>query len=133
MGDERDAVLALATRFQEASEAGDVETLRSVYAPDAVVWHNVDAREQSVDEVLAMTPWIREHLRGLRHVDVRRHRTDHGYVQQHVLRATTPSDAELAVPACIVVEVRDGLVTRLDEYLDTAAFAVLRTEDLRGA
>ena len=128
-----DDVLALAATFQEASDAGDVETLRSLYAPDAVVWHNADAKEQTVEDVLAMTPWIRENLRGLRHVDVRRQRTGHGFVQQHVLRATTPSDAELAVPACIVVEVRDGRITRLDEYLDTAAFAVLLADDLRGA
>jgi ketosteroid isomerase-like protein len=31
----------------------------------------------------------------------------------------------LEVPACLVVTVADGLITRLDEYLDTATFAHL--------
>jgi len=80
-----------------------------------------------------MVSWTREHLLGLRHDDVRRQRTEHGFVQQHVLRATTPSGAELSVPACIVVTIRDGKVTRLDEYIDPTPFGVLRAEDLRGA
>jgi ketosteroid isomerase-like protein len=37
------------------------------------------------------------------------------------------------VPACIVVTIRDGKVTRLDEYIDPTPFGVLRAEDLRGA
>jgi uncharacterized protein len=128
-----DEVLDLADAFLRASEAGDVERLRSMYAPDAVVWHNVDKKEQSVDEGLAMVSWTREHLLGLRHDDVRRQRTEHGFVQQHVLRATTPSGAELSVPACIVVTIHDGKVTRPDEYIDPTPFGVLRAEDLRGA
>jgi ketosteroid isomerase-like protein len=128
-----DQVLELADAFLHASEAGDVEQLRAMYAPDAVVWHNVDGKEQSVEEGLAMISWTREHLPGLRHDEVRRQRTEHGFVQQHVLRATTPSGAELSVPACIVVTVHAGNVTRLDEYIDPTPFAVLRAEDLRGA
>jgi ketosteroid isomerase-like protein len=128
-----DDILGLADAFLRASEAGDVERLRSMYAPDAVVWHNVDGKEQSVDEGLAMVSWAREHLNGLHHDEVRRQRTEHGFVQQHVLRATTPSGAELSVPACIVVTVQDGKVTRLDEYIDPTPFGVLRAEDLRGA
>ena len=33
---------------------------------------------------------------------------------------TSPSGARFAIPACIVCTVVDGLVTRLDEYLDSA-------------
>jgi uncharacterized protein len=29
-------------RFFAALEAGDIETVREIYAPDAVIWHNDD-------------------------------------------------------------------------------------------
>ena len=36
-------------RFFAALEAGDIETVRSIYSPDALIWHNDDLIEQSVD------------------------------------------------------------------------------------
>lgn len=48
-----------------------------------------------------------------------------GYIQQHVLRGTAPNGVEVAIPACLVVQLRDGLIARLDEYLDSAAVAPL--------
>ena len=45
-------------RFFAALEAGDVETLREIYAPDAVIWHNDDLVEQPVEDNLKV-------LRGL--------------------------------------------------------------------
>ena len=36
----------LVVRFFAALEAGDVGTLREIYAPDAVIWHNDDLIER---------------------------------------------------------------------------------------
>ena len=44
------ALDALITRFVGAIQAGDVATVREIYAPDAAIWHNFDEREQTVDE-----------------------------------------------------------------------------------
>jgi ketosteroid isomerase-like protein len=41
-----------------------------------------------------------------------------GYLQQHVLRMVSRKGKELAMPACLVVRVEDGKITRLEEYLD---------------
>jgi ketosteroid isomerase-like protein len=50
-----------------------------------------------------------------------------GFVQQHVLRGTRKHDGErLALPACIVCAVKDGKITRLDEYFDSARVAEFR-------
>jgi ketosteroid isomerase-like protein len=54
---------------------------------------------------------------------VRRHATPTGFAQQHVLRLTFPDGRTADLPAAIFVEVRDGRVTRIDEYLDTASVA----------
>jgi uncharacterized protein len=56
---------------------------------------------------------------------VRRERLSDGFLQQHVLRGTTRSGATLEMPACLVVRVEQGRITRLDEYLDVAQAAVL--------
>jgi ketosteroid isomerase-like protein len=48
-------------------------------------------------------------------------------VQQHVLRGTRALDGvRVALPACIVCAVKDGKITRLDEYFDSARVAEFR-------
>lgn len=119
--------LEIAERLFAAIEAGDVGTVRALYAADAIVWHNHDGLEQTVEENLRTLAWMARHLTGLRY-DVR-HRvaTEDGFVQQHVLRAHGPG-GELALPACIVVRIVDGRITRVDEYLDSAHLAPLTAQ-----
>ena len=62
---------------------------------------------------------------GLRYEEMRVQPTPSGYVEQHVLRGTLRDGSTLEVPACLVVTVVDGLITRLDEYIDTAGIANL--------
>ena len=84
-----------------AITAGNVEAVRDIYAPDAVIWHNNDGIEQSADDNLRVLRWVVTNIRGLRYENVRRQRTDSGFLQQHVLRGTAPSGRELTIPACI--------------------------------
>ena len=70
--------------------------------------------------------WVTKNIAGLRYEEIRRHVTPAGFVQQHVLRGTAPNGKPLEVPACILCSVKDGRITRLDEYLDSAQIAVLR-------
>jgi ketosteroid isomerase-like protein len=42
----------IVVRFFAALEAGDIDTLREIYAPDAVIWHNDDLIEQPVEDNL---------------------------------------------------------------------------------
>ena len=110
----------LADRLFAAIEAGDIDAVRDLYAPDAVVWHNTDGVEQDVEANLATLRWCADNLGGMRYADVRRRVDDDGFVQQHVLVAGSRSGVEVAVPACIVATVRDGRIARIDEYLDSA-------------
>ncbi|MEJ7583697.1 MAG: nuclear transport factor 2 family protein [Acidimicrobiales bacterium] len=116
----------LGTRLFAAIEAGAIDVLRDeIYAPNAVIWHNLDGAEQGVDDNLRTLGRVARHVTGLRYDDVRREPTPTGFVQQHVLRGTAPG-GELAVPACLVVTVDGDRITRIDEYLDSAAVAALR-------
>lgn len=110
----------LADRFFRAIEEGDIETVKSIYAADAKIWHNNDEIEQSPEENLKVLNWLTRHLHD-RHYDVkRRAEIPGGFVQQHVLKGTLSDGKPFAMPACIVCEVKDGQITRLDEYLDPA-------------
>jgi ketosteroid isomerase-like protein len=113
--------LAVAERLFAAIEAGDVDAVRELYDPGVEVWHNTDRAVQGREENLATLAWVMRNLGGLRYTDVRRSATDDGFVQRHVLVAINRAARRVEVPACIVATVRDGRVTRLDEYLDSTA------------
>lgn len=114
--------MTIADDLFAAIERGDVDAVRSIYAPDAVIWHNNDEVEQTVDQNLAVLRWVCANLADRSYEDVRRHEWDGGFVQQHVLRFTRDGERR-GVPACIVAAVADGRITRIDEYLDSAHVA----------
>ncbi|WP_213575772.1 nuclear transport factor 2 family protein [Rhodococcus sp. USK13] len=117
---------ALADRFFAAVSDGNETTLTELYAPDARIWHNDDGREQTVTENLRVLRWLSRTLENLRYEDIRRHELPDGFAQQHVLRATLPGHGPLEVPASVFVHVADGRITRIDEYVDSAATRPLR-------
>jgi ketosteroid isomerase-like protein len=125
--------LALAQRLFAAIEAGDVEAVRELYDPGVEVWHNTDRAAQGRDENLATLGWVVRNLPGLRYTDVRRSATDDGFVQRHVLVATNRAGRQVEVPACIVATVHDGRITRLDEYLDSAAVTAMMEQPRPGS
>ncbi|MGE0599357.1 MAG: nuclear transport factor 2 family protein [Dehalococcoidia bacterium] len=104
----------------------DIEAVRRIYAPDAVIWHNNDGVEEDRDRNLRVLSWVARNIKDLRYEEIRRQETPTGFVQQHVLRGIAPNGTPLEIPACIVCEVKDGRITRLDEYLDSAHTAPLR-------
>lgn len=118
-------VLALAARFFTAIEQGDIETVRAIFAADAVIWHNYDgldaqASGDSVEDTLKVLAGIPNRISGA-HYDVsQREATQTGFVQQHVLKGTMPNGEPIELIACIVCRVEDGRITRLDEYFDPA-------------
>ena len=123
--------LEVAERFFRAIEAGDVERIKSIYAPNAIIWHNNDQKEQTVEENLRVLTWVTRNLTNRHYRVKRRVAIPGGFLQQHVLEAET-ANGPFSMPACIVVEVKDGRITRLDEYLDSGQTAAL-TRLARGA
>ena len=120
--------LEVAELLFKAIERGDVDSIKkTIYATDAKIWHNFDDKEQSVNENLATLKWAVENIIGISYKEVRRQSTPTGFVQQHVLRGKLKDSGEhISIPACIVCTVENGLITRLDEYLDSAQIARLR-------
>ena len=75
----------IVVRFFAALEAGDIGTLREIYAPDALIWHNDDLLEQSVEDNLTVLQGLHRAVAGLRYDVIRRAAVSDGVLQQHVL------------------------------------------------
>jgi len=120
--------LDLAERLFAAIVAGDVEAVRDIYSPDARVWHNFDGVEQTVDENLRVLRWLVRNVSNLRYEEIRRRRIEDGFVQQHVLRGTSRGGRPLELAACMICTVKDGHITRLEEYFDPAQLEPLSTD-----
>ncbi|KQW70790.1 ketosteroid isomerase [Phenylobacterium sp. Root77] len=118
-------VLAFAERFVSAIEGGDVEAVRACYAPDAKIWHNNDGLEQTVDQNIKVLNWFMRKLPDRQYRIVRREALSDGFLQQHVLEATLPDGRPFKMSACCVIRMKDGVITRLDEYIDSAEAAAL--------
>lgn len=120
-----DHALAVAEKFFRAVESGDIEAVRSIYAVNARIWHNFDGKEQTVEENLRVLRWLARALPRRRYNVQRRVAIPGGFMQQHVLEGETATGS-FAMPACVVCEVTDGRIIRLEEYLDSSQAAHLR-------
>ncbi|MBL8559212.1 MAG: nuclear transport factor 2 family protein [Hyphomonadaceae bacterium] len=120
MPDSPDDIRNLATRFFDAIEKGDVDTVAATYADDVAVWHNTDQLEntkaENVETLKGMVKFSKFRTYTNRRLEV----FPGGFVQQHVLEAEGLSGYRLSLPACIICAVSNGKITRLDEYFDSA-------------
>lgn len=126
-----EATNSLMDRFIAAIEAGDVDTVRSIYADDARIWHNFDQIEMSAADNAKQIKWFTSRLAGMKYTEIRRIFFDGGVVQQHVLRGTAPNGDTVAVHAMLRVDIdtdtgtNSSRIVRLEEYLDPAQAASL--------
>lgn len=118
-----DGIAALAARFFDAIEAGDVAAAGACYADDAVIWHNTDGLETTKAENLATLTGFIRHIPERRYADRRLSTFPGGFVQQHRLVGRRRDGGEVELTACIVCAAADGVITRLDEYFDPAQVA----------
>ena len=114
-----------ARHFVGAIQSGDADTVRACYAPDAEIWHNNDGTVQTVDQNMKVLAWFMRVLKDRNYRVTRLEALSDGFVQQHVLEATLPDGTAWALDACVIVKMENGVITRLDEYLDSAQTAAL--------
>lgn len=114
---------AVAARLFGAIEAGDLDTIRDCYSPDAQIWHNTDGVAKSLDHTMTIVDWMLTNLPGMRYTDPQCSATEDGFVQRHVVVGTRPDGKVVSLPCCIVAKVADGRVTNLYEYFDSVAAA----------
>ena len=123
-------VVEFAHRFITATGEGDLETVASLYAPEAVIWINAVGTEMPAADGLGVLAGLHQRAASVRYEVLEVLPTPEGYVQRHVLHVVVPArddrpEQALAVPACLVVRLDGGRITRLDEYLDSGQIAPL--------
>jgi hypothetical protein len=121
-----DHKLAIAARFAAASRTNDGDGYRALCAPGAATWHNFDDAEVSTDQTVATVAWLHRKVSGLTWTDVALLPTPTGWVSQTIMTGEAPG-GPLRVHSCVVVTLTaEGLVQRVEEYLDPTQTAVLR-------
>lgn len=118
---------ALADRYCDSLEQADISAFRGCYAPDAKIWQNVDEQDQTLDGHVAKTQAFLNALSNRAVVERRIHVFHEGFVHQHELRGARADGAALRLRMCIVCNVKDGLITRRDEYFDSGRVAAFMT------
>jgi ketosteroid isomerase-like protein len=105
--------------------AGDgLDDLASLYADDAVIWHNSDRVEMTKAESIASIGGLGRIAKDVHAEVVRFIETPTGFVEMFIIKGTVAATGNpLALHNCLVVTLRDGQIARLDEYVDPTGAA----------
>lgn len=107
-------------RMLDAIERGDMEQLRACFATGAESWHNSDEATQTVDETVGLISYLCTVSTSRSYQDRRVTTAGSQAFLQHTLTAVLKSGNQLRMPAMMRIVVNaDGLVERLEEYLDS--------------
>jgi ketosteroid isomerase-like protein len=107
-------------RLYGALAEGDVEAARACCTDDLEVWHSFDQKVVDLKQTLAGWRQLVGGFPERDFVDVRRSPVPGGWVQRHQMVARTHDGKRIAWPLCLFVTTRDGLICRIDEYIDRA-------------
>jgi ketosteroid isomerase-like protein len=112
---------ALCRAFFDAVVSGDVATIERVLAPEMVSWQNARGTETPRDVLLRRIGGIAAAGNGFHYEDIVCEATSDGFVERHTACLTSPEGKPVRIPAVVVGLIKDGRITRIDEYIDSAA------------
>ena len=116
----------VANRMFDAIQRGEVGALAALWSDDVTVWRQGGGRDRDKQRALKVIEWFVDATVDRRYEVLDRQLFDGGFVQQHNVHASAKNGTPLTFRACLLVKVdSDGLVTRIDEYLDPADLALL--------
>jgi hypothetical protein len=106
-------------------ESQEFDGLEAMLAPDAKMKQNGNP-EHDIAGLMAFVQGLKNEGVSVKYSDVRRSVGDGFVVEQHVVTLTRPDGESASTDVCVVLRFDDdGLITRLDEYADSAVFATL--------
>lgn len=117
----RSTVAEVADRLFAAIESGDADTVEKMWDDDVLVWKSAEPEDQVKTRALRVIFWFMEATAERRYEILDRQFFDGGFVQQHILHATSRKGGSIALRVCIVIKLgANGLITKIDEYFDPA-------------
>lgn len=119
---------AIIERMYNALARGDVAGARACCTADSVVWHSFDRIALDLDETVKGWEDLVAAFPERGFADVRLAPTPDGWVVRQLMVGHTPTGVRVAWPLCAFVTLRDGLIARLDEYIDRTGSYVLHDD-----
>lgn len=117
----RETVARTAEQWSRVSQAADFDGMLALMAPGATAWQSGGEPAGLFVDAVAGLRAIRERMGPWQYLSPRRVVDENGFCEQHVVRFSRPDGRVRDITACVVAHVgQDGLITRLDEYLDPA-------------
>lgn len=114
----------IAADLFSAFETGDMDTVRQLCAPKFRARQNLN-NEFDVETLIQFSQAVSAIVKDFRYEDIIRSATNSGFVEEHTVRGTLPNGSQLTLVACVVADIENCKITRLREYVDTAAAAGL--------
>ena len=116
---------AVIARMYDALARGDVAAARACCTPDAIVWHSFDQVALDLDATVKGWEQLVAGFPERGFADVRLTETPEGWAVRQLMVGRTQAGVRIAWPLCAFITLRDGLIARLDEYIDRAGtFAI---------
>jgi len=117
----RSTVAEVADRLFAAIESGDADTVEKMWDDDVLVWKSAEPEDRVKARALRVIFWFMETTTERRYEILDRQFFHDGFVQQHILHATSRKGGSIALRVCIVIKLgANGLITKIDEYFDPA-------------
>ena len=118
--------ISTAAALFDAIERKDTDAVAALYTDDVQVWHNFSNAAQDKAANLETLAALCRSVPEIRYEVIERLQLDDGRVlQRHVLRGRVGTE-EVLIPACMLITVRDGRISAINEYHDTAQATRLR-------
>lgn len=118
--------LDIASQLFSAIESKSVSSVAALYDEAVEVWHNFDNAIQTKAANLKVLEGLTKTVGKLRYEVIERLHVGDRVIQRHELHCTMPNGRTIVIPCSIFLTVKNGKITRIDEYLDTAQAAALR-------
>ena len=109
--------------FFSRAAAGDADGVAAMCADGCRIKQNI-GEEGDAGALVALIRGLSDAGVTTSYRDVRRVAGEHAVTEQHLVTLRRSDGVEVASDVCVVVRFDDeGLATRIDEYVDSAAFA----------
>ena len=110
--------VAIAEQLIAAIDAEDTGAMRRLYAEDAKIWHDFDRQEQDPETNIQSLITLRKAIPDARWVLTRVEPLPKGFLLTYDLTMTL-RERDIRLPACVIGTVADGVITRLEEWVNT--------------
>ncbi len=111
-------------RFAELIARGEIDA-PGLYAPDATGWHNTDEVWDVMKNAGARMSAVRQLVPDFHAEEIAAHPWPGGFAIQYAFVGKSTNGEKIRIPGCIVASVVDGLIARVQEYVDSAHAASL--------